>query len=224
MGLEKHDLDNLLVPIFGIDLYKPKTGSEDEVAIISFTIENELGAKDLASFIDKSIIKDIVDSEPSPGPDPEGQYAVFVEMVRNENTPLTVMKLLNDIKHVVNVTDWSFRSWPSKRLEKLTPEALMNAFNPKVRESIKFMSNVLNEDALKVFDKGLFGYTIIDIGGVKTLLEQYNIEQTPISFETDKIFTIQNIFGPNYDVQKLKDYVIVTSGKDSDAKAILLKS
>ena len=87
MGLEKHDLDNLLVPIFGIDLYKPKTGSEDEIAIISFTIENELGAKDLASFIDKSIIKDIVDSQPSPGPDPEGQYAVVVEIVRNENTP-----------------------------------------------------------------------------------------------------------------------------------------
>ena len=42
MGLEKHDLDNLLVPIFGIDLYKPKTGSEDEIAIISFTVENEL--------------------------------------------------------------------------------------------------------------------------------------------------------------------------------------
>ena len=59
---------------------------------------------------------------------------------------------------------------------------------------------------------------------MQTLLEQYNIDQTPISFETDKIFKIQSIFGPNYDVQKLKDYIIVTSGKDSDAKAILLKS
>lgn len=224
MGLEKHDLDKLIVPIFGIDLYKPKTGTEDEIAILSFTIDNELGAKDLASFIDKSVIKDVVDSEPSPGPDPEGQYAVFVEIVRNNKTPLTVLKLLNDIKHVVNIKDWQFRSWPTKRLEKLTPEKLMDAMNPKVRESIKFMSNVLSEDALKVFDKGLCGYTVIDIGGVKTLLEQYDIQQTPISFETDKIFTIQNIFGPNYDVQKLKDYVIVTSGTDSDAKAILLKS
>ncbi len=224
MGLEKHDLDKLIVPIFGIDLYKPKTGDEEEVVVISFTIDNELGAKDLASFIDKSVIKDIVDAEPSPGPDPDGQYAVFVELVRNDKTPLTILKLLNDIKHVVNLTEWSFRSWPTKRLEKLTPEALMDATNPKVKESIKFMTDVINEDALKVFDRGLYGYTVIDIGGVQTLLEQYNIDQTPISFETDKIFKIQSIFGPSYDVQKLKDYIIVTSGKDSDAKAILLKS
>ena len=93
-----------------------------------------------------------------------------------------------------------------------------------VKESIKFMTEVVNEDALKVFDQGLYGYTVIDIGGVRNLLEQYDIEQTPISFETDKIFKIQSLFGPNYDVQKLNDYVIVTSGKDSDAKAILLKS
>ena len=224
MGLEKHDLDKLLMPVFGIDLFKPKTGTEDDIVVLSFTIDNELGAKDLASFIDKSVIKDVVDAEPSPGPDPEGQYAVFVELIRNDKTPLTILKLLNDIKHVVNVTDWSFRSWPTKRIEKLTPKGLMDSMNPKVRESIKFMSEVINEDALKVFDAGLCGYTVFDIGGLKTVLEQYNIEQTPISFETDKIFTIQNIFGPNYDVQKLSDYVIVTSGKDSDAKAILLKT
>ncbi len=224
MGLEKHDLDKLIVPIFGIDLYKPKTGDEKEIVVLSFTIDNELGAKDLASFIDKSVIKGILDAEPSPGPDPDGQYAVFIELVRDDKSALTILKLLNDIKHVVNLTDWSFRSWPTKRLEKLTPEALMNAMNPKVRESIKFMNDVVNEDALKVFDQGLYGYTVIDIGGVQKLLEQYNIEQTPISFETDKIFKIQSLFGPNYDVQKLQDYVIVTSGKDSDAKAILLKS
>ena len=224
MGLEKHDLDKLIMPVFGVDLYKPKTGTEEDIVVVSFTIDNELGAKDLASFIDKSIIKDIVDAEPSPGPDPEGQYAVFVELVRNDKTPLTIMKLLNDIKHVVNIKEWSFRSWPTKRIEKLTPTALLDAMNPKVKESIKFMTDVINEDALKVFDQGLYGYTVIDIGGVQKLLEQYDIEQTPISFETDKIFKIQSIFGPNYDVQKLNDYVIVTSGKDSDARAILLKS
>lgn len=224
MGLEKHDLDELILPIFGLDLYKPKTGTEEEVVVISFTIDNELGAKDLASFIDKSVIKDILDAEPSPGPDPDGQYAVFVEIKRNENTPLTILKLLNDIKHVVNITEWSFRSWPTKRLEKLSPTALMNSMNPKVKESITFMSKVINEDALKVFNQGLYGYTVVDIGGMQRLLEQYNIEQTPISFETDKIFKIQSIFGPNYDVQKLEDYIVVTSGNDSDAKAILLKS
>ena len=224
MGLEKHDLDELILPIFGLDLYKPKTGTEEEVVVVSFTIDNELGAKDLASFIDKSVIKDILDAEPSPGPDPDGQYAVFVEIKRNENTPLTILKLLNDIKHVVNITEWSFRSWPTKRLEKLSPTALMNSMNPKVKESIAFMSKVINEDALKVFNQGLYGYTVVDIGEMQRLLEQYDIEQTPISFETDKIFKIQSIFGPNYDVQKLEDYIVVTSGNDSDAKAILLKS
>lgn len=224
MGLEKHDLDELILPIFGLDLYKPKTGTEEEVVVVSFTIDNELGAKDLASFIDKSVIKDILDAEPSPGPDPDGQYAVFVEIKRNENTSLTILKLLNDIKHVVNITEWSFRSWPTKRLEKLSPTALMNSMNPKVKESITFMSKVINEDALKVFNQGLYGYTVVDIGGMQRLLEQYDIEQTPISFETDKIFKIQSIFGPNYDVQKLEDYIVVTSGNDSDAKAILLKS
>ena len=102
MGLDKNDLDDLIVPIFGIDLYKPKTGDEEEVVVLSFTIENELGAKDLASFIDKSVVKGILDAEPSPGPDPDGQYAVFVEIERNENPGLTILKILNDIKHVID--------------------------------------------------------------------------------------------------------------------------
>lgn len=224
MGLDKHDLDDLIVPIFGIDLYKPKTGDEEEVVVLSFTIENELGAKDLASFIDKSVVKGILDAEPSPGPDPDGQYAVFVEIERNENPGLTILKILNDIKHVVDITKWKFRSWPTKRLEDLTPDALMNAVNPKVKESINFMTDVVNEDALKVFDQGLYGYTVIDIGGVKNLMEQYQIDQTPISFETDKIFKIQSIFGPKYDVQKVKDYIVVTSEREKEAKALLLKS
>ena len=45
---------------------KPQTGDEEEVVVLSFTIENELGAKDLASFIDKSVVKGILDAEPSP--------------------------------------------------------------------------------------------------------------------------------------------------------------
>ena len=100
----------------------------------------------------------------------------------------------------------------------------MNAVNPKVKESINFMSDVVNEDALKVFDQGLYGYTVIDIGGIKNLMEQYQIDQTPISFETDKIFKIQSIFGPKYDVQKVQDYIVVTSEREKEAKALLLKS
>ena len=103
MGLEKHDLDKLLMPVFGIDLFKPKTGTEDDIVVVSFTIDNELGAKDLASFIDKSVIKDVVDTEPSPGPDPEGQYAVFVELIRNDKTPLTILKLLKIKKIPINL-------------------------------------------------------------------------------------------------------------------------
>ena len=50
--------------------------------------------------------------------DPDGLYAVFVEIERNENPGLTIQKL-NDIKHVVDITKWKFRSWPTKRLEDL---------------------------------------------------------------------------------------------------------
>ena len=83
MGLDKHDSDDLIEPIFGIDL-QAKTGDEEEVVVLSFTIENELGAKDLASFIDKSVVKGILDAEPFRTRS-DGLYAVFVEIERNEN-------------------------------------------------------------------------------------------------------------------------------------------
>ena len=49
MGLNQHDLEFTVDPIFEIDSYKSKMGDDQDIVVLSFSVSGEQPAKDLVN-------------------------------------------------------------------------------------------------------------------------------------------------------------------------------
>jgi len=104
-GVEYGDLESLVATRVSIAEFEPKTGSENDVVVIGFYVDDEAPAADLASFIEKSAV-DILDTEVSPAADEDGFYMVFVE-IDNEDLMKRVLGLLEDVSRLVKIENWT---------------------------------------------------------------------------------------------------------------------
>jgi hypothetical protein len=107
-GLQEHDLDDLLLPLVSIDEYEPKTGDDKDVIVVGWFVDDEKPARDLERFIEKGD-NEILDTETSPAPNPEGYYLVFVEFLRNEQFPENLISVLGTLGNLTNVKEWQFK-------------------------------------------------------------------------------------------------------------------
>ena len=53
MGYKAGDLRDLVKPIFEIDSYKSKMGDDQDIVVVSFTVNEDQAASDLVDFIEK---------------------------------------------------------------------------------------------------------------------------------------------------------------------------
>jgi len=104
-GLRPGDLEHLILNKVSIDQFEPKTGSDKEVLVMGLYSKDEEPAQDLARFIERGYVG-VKDTEVSPGPDEDGNYMVFVEISKDEDTMKRVVEILNDIKSVTTVHEW----------------------------------------------------------------------------------------------------------------------
>ena len=104
-GLRPGDLQHLILNKVSIDQFEPKTGSDKEVLVMGLYSKDEEPAQDLARFIERGYIG-VKDTEVSPGPDEDGNYMVFVEIKKDQETMKRVVEILHDIKSVTTVTEW----------------------------------------------------------------------------------------------------------------------
>ena len=50
MGLRQSDLEFTVDPVFEIDSYKSKMGDDEDIVVLSFSVNGEQPAKDLVNF------------------------------------------------------------------------------------------------------------------------------------------------------------------------------
>lgn len=105
-GLKRLALDDLVLPLISIDEYESKI-SDRRAIVIGFYVTDEDPAIDLSNFIDRGP-QPIMDTEVSPAPTPEGQFVVFVEVMRNGEFPNVLLEILNEIANVTSILDWKF--------------------------------------------------------------------------------------------------------------------
>ena len=115
-GLRPGDLEDLVLPEITVDDFEPKSGSPENVVVVSFYVKDLDPAQDLASFIERGA-HNILDTEGSPSPDEEGNYLVFVEMHRDETLTDSFMKILEDIKKVVSIDKWNVEFYKNGMVE-----------------------------------------------------------------------------------------------------------
>lgn len=107
-GFDYHDLVNQIDPIVTVDEYVAKTGSDDEMLTLTFTIKGEQAGKDLSDWFSRGY-EYIILAQVSKGEISPGKYLVFVEMERRTRVPERIVELLTDLETLTDIPckDWT---------------------------------------------------------------------------------------------------------------------
>ena len=107
-GFDHMDLENQIIPEITIDEYSAKTGTDDEVVTVAFTVKGEQASKDLVEWFERGYDW-VIDAAVSDGELSPGKYLVFVEINRRTSTPSKIVELVEDLETLTNlkVKDWT---------------------------------------------------------------------------------------------------------------------
>lgn len=106
------DLKNLVSNIFEVDSYSSKLGSDKDIVVVSFTVEDKEPADDLVNFVERGY-DFVLDADASAHEAKDGRYHVFVEMERNRRVPENILEMLHGIKKLTGIEDFKFRYYKS---------------------------------------------------------------------------------------------------------------
>lgn len=107
-GFDHLDLENQVIPEISIDEYSAKTGTDDEIVTVAFTIKGEQASKDLVEWFERGY-NWVIDAAVSDGELSPGKYLVFVEMNRRTSAPAKIVELVEDLETLtgLKVKDWT---------------------------------------------------------------------------------------------------------------------
>lgn len=108
MTYRSGDLKDLVDPIFEVDSYQSKMGDDEDIVVVSFTVNETNAAKDLVDFIEKGY-EFVLDADSTPGEIDNGKYKVFVEMERNRNISRNILDLLDGVGKISELENFKFR-------------------------------------------------------------------------------------------------------------------
>jgi hypothetical protein len=186
-NLHALDLKNLVKKVFEIDSYKSKIGDDEDVVVVSFTVDYEDPAKDLENFIEMGY-DFVLDADCSPGETDDGNYKVFVELERGRHVAKQIKEMLDGIELLTGMSDMRFRYFKSFKSQDATEDNLAAAI-PTDKNAYKVSTERNKLDNFSEFFKNSYAEEI------KLL---------------DESITFQRVFsGP-------VAFEIVTSGKKSD--------
>lgn len=102
-GLKEHDLESLVLPLLSIDEYESKL--DDDSIVIAFYVRDKDPAQDLNRFIQKGAV-DILDTDVSPAPTEDGNFMVFVELLRDMDFPEKCLDMLDSLTGLTGIESW----------------------------------------------------------------------------------------------------------------------
>lgn len=106
-GLRRGDLKDMIMHTFTVDQYQSKMGLDRNIIVLRFRAADKEPAIDLMEFIERSY-DFVLDADKSSGEEKDGNYSVFVELERTEESPAQIKRLLSDISQLCAVKDWRF--------------------------------------------------------------------------------------------------------------------
>lgn len=211
MSLRKHDLNGLIKHVFEVDSYKSKLGNDEEIVVLSFTVDSKEPALDLENFVEMGY-SFVIDADVTEGETDDGDYKVFVELERNRHVPDQIMEILDGIKKLASIDNFRFRYYKSFKSQEATIENLI-ANIPLDKESYNIS---ISENKLNNFSN-FFSNSFAD--EVSILNESIKFKRTfcnPISFN------IVNS-GPAELIYALADGPVLLENKDMAEVMFLTK-
>jgi hypothetical protein len=211
MSLRENDLENLVKHIFEIDSYKSKLGDDENIVVLSFTVDSKEPALDLENFLEMGY-SFVIDADVTEGETDEGVYKVFVEMERNRYVPEQIAEIIEGIKKLTGLEDIRFRYHKSFKSFEATKDNLTNLV-PLDRDSYNI---AIEQNHLNNFNNFFQNSFADNIEVVDESITFHRIWKDPISF---------NIInsGPKQDMYQQVDGPILLEGKDMAEVMFLTK-
>lgn len=125
-SLRPNDLRDLVKKVFEIDSYKSKIGKDEDVVVLSFTVNQEDPAKDLENFLEMGY-SFILDADVSPGETDDGTYKVYVELERTRHAPEQILELIEGVEKLTGMSNMRFRYFKSFKSQDATLDNLKTA-------------------------------------------------------------------------------------------------
>lgn len=230
-NLHANDLEGLVKKVFDIDAYRSKIGDDEDVIVLSFTVDFEDPAKDLENFIEMGY-EFVLDADVSPGETDDGNYRVFVEIERGRHAVKQILELLDGIERLTGIPDMRFRYFKNFRshdaneenLTAIVPidkDAYVVATDNSMLENFSgFFSNSYAEEITVVQESITFkktckepmSFTIVNCGAKH---EVYDTVKGPIMLESkdmaEVMFLTKSI--GNYNITKIgNSFIFENSG------------
>jgi len=230
-SLHAGDLRDLVKKVFEIDSYKSKIGNDEDVCVLSFTVDSEDPAKDLENFFEMGY-DFILDADVSPGETDDGTYRVYVEIERSRYIGRQIYELIEGIEKLTNMEDMRFRYFKSfksldaslENLDLIVPknkEEYQRASERNRLENFQEFFSRSYADGIQMLDESIsfkrpFGgkidFNIITSGPKK---EVYESIQGPIVLEGKdmaEVMFLTKVIG-NYNITKIKNtFIFENSG------------
>lgn len=162
------DLKMLVRNIYEIDSYSSKMGSDKDIVVLSFTVEDKEPAQDLVNFVERGY-QFVLDADITPGELDDGKYKVFVEMERNKNVPAQIMEIIDGVGKLSEIDNFKFRYYKSFKSQESTLENI-EAVVPTNKETYE---QTIQENKLNNFSN-FFG---------SSYLESINVDDDDIIFQ-----------------------------------------
>jgi hypothetical protein len=162
------DLKMLVRNIYEIDSYSSKMGSDKDIVVLSFTVEDKEPADDLVNFVERGY-EFVLDADATPGELNDGKYKVFVEIERNKKLPEQIMEILDGVGKLCEIDDFKFRYYKGFKSQESTIENIRNTV-PTTKDQYE---QTVQENRLNNFSN-FFG---------RSYLENINVVDDDITFQ-----------------------------------------
>jgi hypothetical protein len=220
-ALRANDLVDLVKKVFEIDSFKSKIGKDEDICVLTFTVDQQDPAKDLEHFIEMGYTF-VLDADCTPGELDDGHYRVYVEIERSRHLAEQIMEIIEGVKKVTGLEDMRFRYFKSFKSQEATLENIEKTV-PKDKDAYEvstkknqldnfsnFFSNSY-ADTLNVIDEsisfkrpysGAVSFNIINSGNKQDI---YDSIKGPIVLEGKnmaEVMFLTKVIG-NYNINKI---------------------
>jgi hypothetical protein len=210
-SLRAEDLKDLVKKVFDIDSYKSKIGKDEDVVVLSFTVDQEDPAKDLENFFEMGY-SFILDADVSPGETDDGTYKVYVELERTRHASEQIFELIEGVKKLTGLEEMRFRYFKSFKSQEATLDNLKSAI-PTDKETYEVATE---RNVLENFTNFFSNSYVDEIQMLDESITFKRVYSGPISFN---ILTS----GPRQEVYDSIKGPIVLEGKDMAEVMFLTK-
>jgi hypothetical protein len=220
-NLHAGDLRYLVKKVFEIDGFKSKIGDDEDICVLSFSVDDKEAAEDLENFIEMGY-NFVLDSDCTPGETDEGTFRVYVEIERSRHVGKQIFEIIEGVQKLTGLDNMRFRYFKNFRSEPATLDNL-DAAVPKDKDAYKVAteSNKLNNfqeffkrsyaDNIEMLDESIrfkkvysgdISFDVIASGSKENI---HNMIKGPVVLETKdmaEVMFLTKVIG-NYNIIKI---------------------